>query len=407
VVEKVSVNGVVVYEGSPKAVVNAVLTSFPDLICWSADGLFLLYNNALALGIEYAALRHQEERGKKRGECTRFINRARRRLIQRRMGRLALLTKIYDEVLANEGKGRLPKFGFCTHFGDLLSGSPEYQTCQEILPFEEDVTMAKKADTPEVSKKELIKAVEELNEVMNPKPPVDTDGTAEVVMEGLLSLAEQIDPDDKVSKATLATIDKARILAAKKPKAKEEEKAEAKEEEKAEEEEEEEKPKKKAAKAKSKDEDEDGEKSLADQVAGGTKLADLKALVGEHDELKGLRKKLDDYKGLDGTRNLKVAMFKALGVEPPKKAAPEKKEKRSKEKTTYGHRVGSQAALIDEALEKGKKLSLKDMAEKAGCTEGRVKLHIKHLQKEHLPSLDVAIKSADKKGGDPVYWVEA
>lgn len=63
------------------------------------------------------------------------------------------------------------------------------------------------------------------------------------------------------------------------------------------------------------------ELSLVDQVQKARKLDDLRALCESNDEFQSLQDKLDDYKGLEGTRQLKADMYKALGVEPPKPAS--------------------------------------------------------------------------------------
>ena len=54
--------------------------------------------------------------------------------------------------------------------------------------------------------------------------------------------------------------------------------------------------------------------SLPELIRGTTKLADLKKLVAWHDEFKILRKSLEKYTGLGGPRELKAAMYRALGV---------------------------------------------------------------------------------------------
>lgn len=81
------------------------------------------------------------------------------------------------------------------------------------------------------------------------------------------------------------------------------------------------------------DEDDDGgdeeekEMTLEEILNETTKLADLQALVAEHDEFKGIRKKAKKITGLQGPRELKPLMYKALGVEAPAKKAKVKKEK--------------------------------------------------------------------------------
>jgi hypothetical protein len=72
--------------------------------------------------------------------------------------------------------------------------------------------------------------------------------------------------------------------------------------------------------------EEEKELTLEEILNETTKLADLQALVTEHDEFKKLRKKAKKIKGLQGPRELKPLMYKALGIEAPakQKRAPKK-----------------------------------------------------------------------------------
>jgi hypothetical protein len=207
----------------------------------------------------------------------------------------------------------------------------------------------------EFTKKELKDALEDVNETLDlGKTSMSTKGGEEELLERLTKAALQKDGEgnffitdkDEVNKKTRKIIDAIRENAEEdeeKPKKKAKAKAEAEDEEeekpkkKAKDEDDEEKPKAKTKvkdedeekpkkKAKDEDEDEDGEKSLADQVAECSKLKLLKQMVEDNSEFKKLRKKLDDYKLLEGFRELKNDMYEALGVEPPKKKAPKKKE---------------------------------------------------------------------------------
>jgi hypothetical protein len=49
-------------------------------------------------------------------------------------------------------------------------------------------------------------------------------------------------------------------------------------------------------------------------------LVELKAFVDANDELKSLRKRLDEFTGLGGVKALKEAIMKKLGVKPAKVA---------------------------------------------------------------------------------------
>lgn len=67
--------------------------------------------------------------------------------------------------------------------------------------------------------------------------------------------------------------------------------------------------------------------SLEEIVAKTKKLVDLKELVLKKDLFKGLRKGLDEYKGLSGPKKLKAKMQGLLGASEEKKEEKEKKEK--------------------------------------------------------------------------------
>ena len=70
----------------------------------------------------------------------------------------------------------------------------------------------------------------------------------------------------------------------------------------------------------------------------------------------------------------------------PKKSKKEKTPKKGKaERNEFGHAVGTQSAIIDQMLAKGS--DLKSIAEKIGSSRGRVRAHVKHLQKDHKLSV--------------------
>ena len=80
------------------------------------------------------------------------------------------------------------------------------------------------------------------------------------------------------------------------------------------------------------EEEDDVELTLEETLNETSKLVDLKAMVKEHKEFKKLRKKLDDFGGLSGPRELKPLMYKALGIDVPAKA---KKKAKVKKEPTY------------------------------------------------------------------------
>ena len=72
-----------------------------------------------------------------------------------------------------------------------------------------------------------------------------------------------------------------------------------------------------------------GSLDLSELLAATKKLVDLKALVEEHAEFKKLRKDLDQYKGMQGPRELRIVMEKCLGTKLAEKKTPAaKKDKR-------------------------------------------------------------------------------
>lgn len=107
------------------------------------------------------------------------------------------------------------------------------------------------------------------------------------------------------------------------------------------------------------DEDDDGgdeeekEMTLEEILNETTKLADLQALVAEHDEFKGIRKKAKKIKGLQGPRELKPLMYKALGVEAPAK----QKRTPKKDKTPKYTRGDAVIATIKKLGKKGFEMS--------------------------------------------------
>jgi len=62
------------------------------------------------------------------------------------------------------------------------------------------------------------------------------------------------------------------------------------------------------------------------------------------------------------------------------KPAKEKKEKAPVELSCFGHKIGSQAAALDDLLAPGKPISLEELSKKSGRSALGVKSHIKHLQ---------------------------
>jgi len=72
------------------------------------------------------------------------------------------------------------------------------------------------------------------------------------------------------------------------------------------------------------------------------------------------------------------------------KPVKEKKAKEPVELSCFGHKVGSQAAALDDLLAPGKPISLEELSKKSGRSNLGVKSHVKHLQDAR--KLDIEIK---------------
>ena len=232
---------------------------------------------------------------------------------------------------------------------------------------------------------QLKKAGKELNALLfdDDNPQIEIKASEEELSAQILqAVNECLDPDDEVSKATQEVIDALQENASEEP-------AEEASEEPAEE----------------VDMDE-----LAQEIMDCEDVKDLRKMCKEYVELESCRKGI----GIKKIEKLRNEMLEALGyeVEDSTKEAPKgtdkkekgtgnKKEKGAKKEkkegagtTEYGHRKGSQSGQIDEVLLGAKKaLSLDEIAEEVGCTAGRVKNHIAHLEKNK----DVEFKLVNDK----------
>lgn len=200
-----------------------------------------------------------------------------------------------------------------------------------------------------VKKADLVAAAEDLQKVMgiDQAPPVNKKESA--IREWIEQAMRFFDPaGDEVSDETWEVLEALEL--AERPEEAEEEEAE-----------EEDEPEEDDNSDEEDEEDGDTEQDLATTVANTKKLAELKELVKEHDEFKKLRKKLDDYQGLSGPRELKPAMFKALGVDP-EEVQPKKAAKPAKKKVDKGP---TRAEIMAKILKKtGKKpMTRKDMVD--------------------------------------------
>ena len=90
------------------------------------------------------------------------------------------------------------------------------------------------------------------------------------------------------------------------------------------------------------------------------------------------------------TKAEKAPKEKAPKEKAPKEKAP--KEKKVGELSVFGHKLGSQAAALDDLLNTGVGISLEKLSEKSGRSPLGVKGHIKHLR------TDRGLKIEEKNG---------
>jgi hypothetical protein len=153
-------------------------------------------------------------------------------------------------------------------------------------------------------------------------------------------------------------------------------------------------------------EEEEKELSLEEILNETTKLADLQALVAEHDEFKKLRKKAKKIKGLHGPRELKPLMYKAIGIEAP--AKQKRTPKSTKKKGPSYNRIDSVKDAIKKLGKKGftqedvRELSDKLYCEKTENTpfDNEAKMHpathIVNYMVQGLVAFDVLEKDGKK-----------
>lgn len=307
-----------------------IIETLPDLQFRSADALQYLYSELIDLTIEMAEEERKEVQGAKRGVLTRYINslktRKRRNLPQDRVRMLAV---IYDMILAADGMGLLPGFGFGNKYGDSIAGNPERQSIYNIEPQKgkrEDITMS-----DEIKRSELVNAAKELNELLGLEPPIDVKAKPDVLKEKLTEAAGMLEEGDEISSETEGILKTLKSDG----RTDDEDEEEWKESDAAGE------------------EDPPADVDLPTLVKDAKKLADLKALVLAHDEFKKLRKGLDSYQGMSGPRELKPAMLKMLGVEqdapaPVQKKSGSKKDEdfsKSNKAIVYGRWLGGEKEI--------------------------------------------------------------
>lgn len=211
-----------------------------------------------------------------------------------------------------------------------------------------------KKETKAFSKEELIAAAEELESVMELDTPVDPEADEEAIRTYIIDAGGEVLKGDKFSEETDAILEHyAKDIKATKKEKTQEGPAPTKTSEKKTE------PKAKAEKSAPTD-------GAIAAFNAATKLADLKDVAQDYDEFKSLRKKLDDYKGLPGLKELRGKMEKMLN----KKGAPAvTKAEKTAGKSNDGGRTTKEDQFIAE-LEKGPKTMSQIKAAKWNTNDG-------------------------------------
>lgn len=73
---------------------------------------------------------------------------------------------------------------------------------------------------------------------------------------------------------------------------------------------------------------------------------------------------------------------------PKEKVVKEPKEKKVAELSCFGHKLGTQAAALDDLINAGKAISVEELAKKSGRSPLGVKGHIKHLRTDRGLKID-------------------
>jgi hypothetical protein len=207
---------------------------------------------------------------------------------------------------------------------------------------------------PEFTRKQLIKAAKEMNEVMGLEDPALDVTLPEPQLKAQITKAIKLinQDEDEFSDATTAVIDALRPAP---PEDVDDEDEDNGDDDTDDDEDEEDEPDADAEEpdadaADDTDTEEDvaeeatAQQPLPQQVANTAKLADLKALVAANVEFKKLRKSLDNYAGLTGPKELKAAMFRLLNVTPPAPAVKKRKPREHKE--MYGRFQAAADAIL-------------------------------------------------------------
>jgi len=245
----------------------------------------------------------------------------------------------------------------------------------------------------------LVAAATEMNEVMGlDDPEIDVRLVAAKLEKQIRKAADLITEEDKFTKPTTAVLKELGLWP---PKAKDDDDdaPDADDADDVDTPDDDDEPEEKPAKKKptlvkkpapKEDDEEEEEGDLASVVAKTGKLTDLKALVEAKAEFKKLRKSLDEYVGLQGPKQLKLAMYEVLGVEPPK-AAP--RASSGKKRGKGGHQLANELLEAEASQKEIYKAFTKLYAERGkedeAFVKGRADIYMKiakaEAKKEEAP----------------------
>ena len=381
-------------EIDPRELTALMLSDREDIKFWSKEALKELYHSTVKTVVELC-VEEKKQQGvtkKLKSELTRYINTVKRanKVIKLPTDREKLLEFIYKEVLRYEGMGLLPgfKFGRVIDGFGVPEGDPERESIvhhvisnrksaliKQNLSEEERnlIKMASKRDA-------YAKVFEELKVVLGLEPDEGEDPaiyndplsvTVGVLTTAITEAAGEIRATDSLTAESIKIIEAitGTVPICKTAEAEvEDAPAEA--------------PEKEEAPAKTEKAEAPAEEAkdvpLADKVWKTKKLGELKDLVTDNPELAKLKKKIDSYTGLQGTKDLKKAILKELGLTEKPKATPKPKGDTTNK---WGHRKNSFSGKIDQCLmDATEPLSFEEIAKATGSNTGKVKVHIRHLK---------------------------
>jgi len=173
-----------------KSFLTTALDFTPDLVYRSKEAIQTWYKSIIGMIIERSLEERKTKKGVTKAQLTRFATSMEKQCNFVPKKKSALLQKIYNQVLAQEGLGLLRGFGVA---GSLVN--PERRLTRDIV----GQTLKEKGvpTMAEPTVKEMINAAEVLNEVLGLDPVIKTEDLEEEELIRLLLLAKgMIEPAD-------------------------------------------------------------------------------------------------------------------------------------------------------------------------------------------------------------------